>query len=145
MQGVLKRSNSIIFSAVLNYGIENFSLTILEYCLPDEQFEREDYYIKTLQPKYNILQKAGSSLGYKHSEEAKKRISVFMSSENRPEGAGRPGQKIEVFDKETNLTATFDSFSAAAIALDIRYGAIKNYFYKNQQKPYKGRYIFTKI
>jgi len=81
----------------------------------------------------------------KAAEGAKKRISEFMSSENRPEGAGRAGQKIEVFDKETNLTATFDSFSAAATALDIRYGAIKNSFYKNQQKPYKGRYIFTKI
>jgi len=122
--------------------VENFSLTILEYCLPDERFEREDYYIKTLQPEYNILQKAGSSLGYKHSEEARKKISEFMLSENRPEGAGRPGQQISVFDKETNITSTFDSFSAAATALGIRYGAIKNYFYKNQQTPYKGRYIF---
>jgi hypothetical protein len=49
----------------------------------------------------------------------------------------------EFLDKETNLTTTFDSFSAAATALDIRQEAIKNYLARNQQKPYKGRYIFT--
>jgi len=65
-----------------------------------------------------------------------------MFGKPRPSGAGKPSQKISVFDKETNITSTFDSFSAAATALGIRYGAIKNYFYKNQQTPYKGRYIF---
>jgi group I intron endonuclease len=75
MKGVLKRSNSIIFSAVLNYGVENFSLTILEYCLPEEQFKREEYYIKTLQPEYNILQKAPGGRG-------------------RPPGASPPGAPL---------------------------------------------------
>jgi group I intron endonuclease len=58
MQGVLKRSRSIIFSAILKHGLENFSLTILEYCLVEELLEREDYYITTFKPEYNILQKA---------------------------------------------------------------------------------------
>ena len=37
--------------------------------------EREQYYLDLLKPKYNILKTAGSSLGYPHSEEAKKKIS----------------------------------------------------------------------
>lgn len=31
---------------------------------------REQYYIDLIQPKYNILKVAGSSLGYKHTEES---------------------------------------------------------------------------
>jgi len=38
-----------------------------------------------------------------------------------------------------------DSFSAAATALDIRQEAIKNYLARNQQKPYKGRYILPRF
>lgn len=30
---------------------------------------REQHYIDTLKPEYNLLQVAGSSLGYKHTEE----------------------------------------------------------------------------
>jgi group I intron endonuclease len=132
-------------------------------------------------PEYNILAKAGSVMGLKHSEktrqkmreadhsgrfkkghqhteETKTKISeaqigrkhteetlAKLRGRDRPAGAGKPGQKIEVLDKETNLTTTFDSFSAAATALGIRQEAIKNYLALNQQKPYKGRYIFSKV
>ena len=43
--------------------------------------EREDYYFKLLKPEYNILQKAGNSLGYKHSEETKAKMSAWERSE----------------------------------------------------------------
>jgi group I intron endonuclease len=167
--------------ALLKYGYSSFKLEILEYCDPQNVIIREQFYLDLLKPEYNILAKAGSCLGFKHSaetkqkmreaehsgrfkkghqhaEETKTKISeahmgrkhteetlVKFIGRNRPAGAGRPGQKIEVFDKETNLTTTFDSFSAAATALDIRQEAIKNYLARNLQKPYKGRYIFTKV
>jgi len=160
--------NMAIHIALLKYGYYNFQLEILEYCDTSLLLVREQFYLDLLQPEYNILQTAGSSLGYlhseeskrkmreapnpgrftkgqKHSEETKRKMSEARLGSNRPAGSGRPSQNVEVFDKETNLTATFDSFSAAATALDIRYEAIKNYFSKNQQKPYKGRYVFTKI
>jgi len=54
--------------ALFKYGYSNFSLEILEYCLVSDLLKREDYYIKQLKPDYNILQEAGSSLGYKHTE-----------------------------------------------------------------------------
>ena len=37
--------------------------------------DREQYYMDLLKPEYNILKTAGSSLGYQHLEEAKKKIS----------------------------------------------------------------------
>lgn len=90
-----------------------------------------------LKPEYNILAKAGSCLGFKHSAETKQKVReaehsgrfkkghqhaeetktkiseahmgrkhteetlVKFIGRNRPAGAGRPGQKIEVLDKET--------------------------------------------
>lgn len=61
--------NSLILRALLKYGHSNFSLDILEYCEVNKVIEREQYYIDTLKPEYNILQIAGSSYGYKHTEE----------------------------------------------------------------------------
>lgn len=57
-----------IHNAHIKYGYLNFSLKILEYCDIKNTILREQYYIDRLKPEYNILQKAGSSLGFKHSE-----------------------------------------------------------------------------
>lgn len=65
----LKKSKRIIDSALLKYGHSNFSLEILEYCDRDNATKREQYYFDLLKPQYNILQIAGSSLGYKHNKE----------------------------------------------------------------------------
>lgn len=71
---LLKYTNMTIYKALLKYGHSNFSLSIFEYCEPDKCIEREQYYIDFFKPEYNILQTAGSSLGYKHSEEAIEKI-----------------------------------------------------------------------
>jgi group I intron endonuclease len=43
----------------------------LEYCNKENVISREQYYIDLLKPEYNILQVAGSSLGFKHSTRSK--------------------------------------------------------------------------
>jgi len=60
-----------INKALLKFGYSNFQLEILEYCEPTDAIEREQYYINLLNPSYNILKIAGSSFGYKHTEESK--------------------------------------------------------------------------
>nr|WDW20878.1 hypothetical protein [Valsa mali var. pyri (nom. inval.)] len=59
----LQRNQSIIYRALLKYGYENFRLEILEYCEKSECIKREQFYLDTLSPYYNICTKAGSSLG----------------------------------------------------------------------------------
>ena len=59
----------LINKALLKYGYDNFSLEILEYCDKSVLLEREQYFLDKLQPKYNLLNLAGSLKGYKHSEE----------------------------------------------------------------------------
>ncbi len=62
-----------ICSALLKYGYSSFSLEILEYCDKNDLIEKEDYYFQLLKPEYNILSKAGSSLGHRHSDETRKK------------------------------------------------------------------------
>ncbi len=65
----IKKSKSLVYRSLLKNGYSNFSLNILEYCSPEKAIEREQYYLDLLNPKYNILKKAGSLLGFKHSRE----------------------------------------------------------------------------
>nr|YP_010608762.1 hypothetical protein PNX16_mgp009 [Drechslerella dactyloides]WAN89842.1 hypothetical protein [Drechslerella dactyloides] len=75
----LKNRESLVISrALIKYGYSNFTLEILEYCDITNLTEREQYYIDKLNPKYNTLKLAGSSLGYKHSEETKLKISKSL-------------------------------------------------------------------
>ena len=72
MQGAEK--NSRISRALIKYGYSGFNLEILEYCAKSDTIKREQFYMDLLKPEYNILQKAGSLLGYKHSTEALEKI-----------------------------------------------------------------------
>jgi group I intron endonuclease len=63
-----------------------FSLEILEYCEKVKAviLSKEQFYLDFLKPKYNILKVAGSSLGYKHDDEAKKKISAATKNPAPP-------------------------------------------------------------
>jgi hypothetical protein len=62
MVNKLKKIQSYKYNALLKNGHENLSLTILEYCSPEQCIEREDLYLSLSSEKlgYNILEKAGS-------------------------------------------------------------------------------------
>lgn len=65
----LMRERRPIDLALLKYGYSNFRLEILEYCEKKETLSREQYYFDLFVPEYNILKVAGSTLGFKHSQE----------------------------------------------------------------------------
>jgi|ERR1700744_802936 len=86
---ILNNKKSYIHNALLNYGHSNFSLTIIEYIdisyLDKKKareliLEKEQYYLELIMPEYNILKIAGSSLGYKHTEETIAKISGEKNS-----------------------------------------------------------------
>jgi group I intron endonuclease len=72
------RETLVISRALIKYGYFNFSLEILEYCDIINLTEREQYYLDKLNPRYNTLKKAGSSLGHKLTEETKTKISQSL-------------------------------------------------------------------
>jgi len=91
---LLKSFNSYVDTAEY-LGYSAFTLAILEYIditnlSKDEAkliiLEREQHYLDTLSPEYNIFKIAGSSLGFKHSEETR----AIMSLNN----------KGKIFDEE---------------------------------------------
>jgi len=58
------------------YGEESFKFRVLESVENKEDLlGREQYWMDLLKPKYNILPTAGSSLGYKRTEESKQKVS----------------------------------------------------------------------
>lgn len=61
------KHKSVVYSAILKHGLSVFRLEILEHCSKEEVVQREQFYLDTLNPTYNILKFAGSSLGFKHS------------------------------------------------------------------------------
>jgi group I intron endonuclease len=72
--------SSLICKALLKYGYSSFTLEILEYCEISDLIKREQYYIDTLKPEYNILKVAGSLFGYKHTIESIQKMSEIASN-----------------------------------------------------------------
>lgn len=71
----------VIYKALIKYGYSNFKLEILEYCSQEVILIREQYYIDNLKPEYNTLYIAGSSIGYKHTEETLRKFKNRKFSE----------------------------------------------------------------
>jgi NUMOD1 domain len=136
---------SIIARALIKYGYSNFQLEILEYCEPSNCIEREQYYLDLLKPEYNILKKAGSKLGSKHSEATIKKISDSLLNNKRSVGGKRSMIPVEVFDNETGIKTVYPSISHAAKALGVLSSTIRSYFSRNIKSPFKGRYTLTKL
>lgn len=59
------------------HGEDVFKFEVLAKCPKEYLIKLEQFFIDTLKPEYNILRKAGSPLGYKHTDEARKKISVL--------------------------------------------------------------------
>lgn len=71
-----RRGRSIIYQAIIKYGYKAFNLYILEYCKKEELIKREQHYMDTLNPQYNILKVADSCLGREHTQETKIKMSL---------------------------------------------------------------------
>jgi len=80
LQTAQGKGASLINRALLKYGYSNFSFSILEYCDKEMVIKREQYFIDLIKPEYNLLKIAGSSAGYKHSDEAIQKITKAANS-----------------------------------------------------------------
>ena len=155
----LAKNNMIIYKALLKYGYSNFKLEILEYCAPKECIEREQYYLDSLKPEYNIFKIAGSSLGHKHTEETlakfkerkfspdhlkKLKAHLTILNKNQSEEqklAARErmlklneakGIRVEVTDLRTNEITVYNSLRKTAEALSTDLKALR--YNENIQK-----------
>ena len=110
--------HSIILQRAVNkYGIENFKFIILEKCNKEFLLIREQFYLDTLQPLYNILSNAGNSLGHIVSEQTKEKNRKYALENNvkPPEATWKDKQqKVYMLDKSTlEIINEFESLSSA--------------------------------
>ena len=90
-----KHCNSILQNAYKKYGIP--LIEILDICNKELCLEKEQFYIDTLNPKYNIAKKAGNTLGVRMKPEILEKKSI----------------KVDVFDLEGNFVNTYKSINQA--------------------------------
>lgn len=70
------KHHSIILQNHFNkYGIEDLMFSIIEECDRNDLIKKEQYYIDSLKPYFNVCQIVNSRLNLKHSESTKKKIS----------------------------------------------------------------------
>jgi group I intron endonuclease len=113
----LERHNYMyICRSLLKHGHSNFSLTILEYCKPEQCLAREYYYQKKFNPEYNTAQDTIAPMsGLTHSDESKQKMSDAKIGEKNPMfGANRKGQENPMFGKK-HSSETLSKISAAMI------------------------------
>ena len=105
-----KRFNMMIHKALLKYGYSGFQLEILEYCNKNELIAKEQYYLDLLTPEYNILKKAGSSLGFKHSLETRQKMSnsqIRIGNKGRFKTGVMSGENHPLYGKKGIDSARF--------------------------------------
>jgi group I intron endonuclease len=162
----INNSKRPIDKALKKYGYSSFSLEI-EFSSPDDVLEREQYYLKNLNPEYNSCPTAGSTLGRKfseetlakfrkrrHSEETLARLREHLTKHNssleqRAKASERmtnlnakKGIKVEVTDLEMKTITIYDSICSAAKALKCNKNVILRRE-KIQMKPFRGKYQIT--
>lgn len=150
------KHNLRIYKALLKYGYSGFKLEILEYCDTSILLKREQFYFDTLNPEYNILKVAGSPLGYRHSEAAKKLIGLSAKGRivseltrdlNRKALTGRTLSKdqlekmsksntfsksILITNNETGDSLEFTSMTEAGLYLGVSRITVRNYLLKGK-------------
>jgi hypothetical protein len=95
--------------------------------------------------KISAVQKGtnNSMFGKTHNEETSAKISA--SKIGNSNGKNQPNaQIIQVTDLELVTKTLYNSMNDGARALNIDARIISTYFSRNQIKPYKGRYVFTR-
>lgn len=117
-----QKPNSIIYKVLLKYGYSNFNFCILKYCEKKELLRWEQHYLDLLQPNYNILKVAKSSLGYKHSTKNLIQIRKLNCTNN--------GHLTIVINKDNNLIYKYDCLKDAARSLNLHPSTLLKYYIK---------------
>jgi group I intron endonuclease len=147
----------LISLAIIKHNIKNFSLDILEYSSPKDVIKREQYYLDTYKPIYNILKTAGSSLGYVHnktslakmrsrvvSEVTLKKMKQRKQSEQTKDKIRKAGGiPVKVINIDKKEITTYASKKEAGLHLDTNDTTIGRYI--RSGKLLFDKYLITEV
>lgn len=97
-----KHKNILLQNFVNKYGIDCISFNVLELCEKENLIQREQFYIDTLKPKFNICKVAGNTLGKPHKQETKNKIRNAQC------------YKVYQYDLDGKFIKAFDSSKSAS-------------------------------
>lgn len=137
----LVKNRMLISFSLLKYKRDNFTLDILEYCSNKDVINREQFYLDTLKPEYNILKVAGSSFGYTHTEASLLKISRrtisnatltkmkarIQTEYTKDKIRSAIGVQVQVTNIETKEVVTYPSKLKAGLALGVSDSTIGRY------------------
>lgn len=72
-----KHHSKILQCHYNKHGEHVLIFDIIEYCSQDQLINREQFYIDSLNPSFNISPTAGNTTGYRHTDETKKIFSAI--------------------------------------------------------------------
>jgi len=112
-----KHCNTKLQRFVNKHGIENLFFECVELCEKENLIIREQFYIDTLKPFYNIAKKAGSTLGTKITKEQSEKLSKLRKGKQNSLGrilSEETKQKISEKAKKRGLHPNFKEASIKA-------------------------------
>ena len=84
-----RHHSPILQAAWLKYGGEAFDWVIIEDCAREDLIAREQFYLDTERPVYNVSSFAGSNRGTKRSPEQRARMALAMTGVPHPRAKGQ--------------------------------------------------------
>lgn len=112
-----KHCNLKLQRFVNKYGIENLFFECIELCDKENLIKKEQFYIDTLKPFYNIAKIAGSTLGVKITKEQSEKLSKLRKGKQNSLGRKHSKEtiiKISESAKKRGLHPNFKESSRKA-------------------------------
>lgn len=107
--------NNIIQRIYNKYGKDNLSWEVLELCDKSRLIELEQYHIDKLRPELNICKYAQNTLGYKHSEKTKLKLSKMRKGINHCKGRKHSLETRMKLSKSAKSRGIHKAFTEGAI------------------------------
>lgn len=112
-------ANTMLQRAFDKYGENGLKFSIVEECGADDLLNREQFYLDTLKPKYNILREAGRVTGFVMSEESKAKRVKTLKERYTPEQLSENARKARASWTDESKAKQIKSLTGRKIPREI--------------------------
>lgn len=132
-----KHCNAKLQRFVNKHGIENIYFECVELCEKENLIKREQFYIDTLNPFYNIAKEAGSTLGTKITKEQSEKLSKLRKGKQNSLGRKYSKETILKMSQSAKKRGLHPNFVEASIKVNTGRKHTKEHRSKISEKQKK--------